>query len=198
MRPARSPHRLGHKHRTNAPYRLFETADGRYIAVTAARDGFFRDFMSVIGLERHLSDPRFATYLARKENEDALIELVAPVIRTWRGAELEQAWAATGIPCSLVNDYGQVFSDPQIEARAMVVEVDHPVAGRQKALRNPVLLDGEGLTIARPAPLLGEHTAEVLAELGYDETQISALSGAGTIILPGRNSQAANPSRRSG
>ncbi|NND49724.1 MAG: CoA transferase [Rhizobiales bacterium] len=177
------PQRLGHKHRTNAPYRLFATADDRHIAVTAARQNFFEEFMRVLGLEDHLTDPRFSTYLARKENEDALIDLVSPVIATWNADELEEAWAARGIPCSPVNDYAQVFADPQIVDRGMVVEVDHPRAGRQKALRNPVVMDRDGPDVARPAPLLGQHSAEILGELGFDQARIGKLAANGTVIL---------------
>ena len=177
------PQRLGHKHRLNAPYQLFATADGRYIAVTAARDEFFKHFMKVLGLEEHLSDPRFASYVARKKNETALIDLVTPEIRKWNAEELEAQWAAGGIPCSPVNDYEQVFNDPQIRARNMLVEVEHPRMGKQKAVRNPVLMDHDGPSIARAAPLLGEHTAEVLRELGFDQARIDALASAGIVML---------------
>ena len=177
------PQRLGHKHRLNAPYQLFPTADGRYIAVTAARDEFFKHFMTVLGLEGHLADPRFSSYVARKKNEAALIDLVTPVILTWQAEELEAKWSAAGIPCSPVNDYEQVFNDPQIRARGMLVDVDHPRMGRQKAVRNPVLMDHDGPSITRPAPLLGEHTAEILRELGFDQVRIDALAGAGAVML---------------
>ncbi len=177
------PQRLGHKHRTNAPYRLFVVTDDRHIAVTAARQNFFEEFMHVLGLDDHLTDPRFSTYLARKENEDALIDLVSPVIATWNAGELEEAWAAKGIPCSPVNDCTQVFADPQIVDRGMVVEVDHPRAGRQKAVRNPVAMDRDGPEVARPAPLLGQHSAETLGEFGFDQARIGKLAANGTVIL---------------
>lgn len=177
------PQRLGHKHRLNAPYQLFQTADDRYIAVTAARDVFFKPFMTVLGLEEHLADPRFSSYVGRKKNEDALIALVSPVIRTWKARELEAEWSAAGIPCSPVNDYAQVFDDPQIQDRKMLVEVDHPRMGKQKALRNPVLMDRDGPEIARPAPLLGEHSEQILRELGFDRAGVEALASDGTVIL---------------
>ncbi len=183
------PQRLGHKHRLNSPYQLFLTADGRYIAVTAARDEFFKSFMTVLGLVSYLQDERFTSYIARKKNEEALIELVSPVIAKWKASELEAQWAACGIPCSTVNDYQQVFSDPHIIERAMLVDVEHPVMGPQKAVRNPVLLSHDSPSIVRSAPLLGEHTAEVLRELGYDENKIKDLVNSGAILL-GKTTQA--------
>jgi crotonobetainyl-CoA:carnitine CoA-transferase CaiB-like acyl-CoA transferase len=177
------PQRLGHKHRMNAPYQLFETADDRYIAVTAARDEFFKHFMNVLGLDGHLTDPRFSSYAARKQNEAALIALVSPVIRTWKAEELEAKWAAAGIPCSPVNNYQQVFDDAQIKARGMLVEIDHPRMSRHKAVRNPVLVDGEALDIERPAPMLGEHSAEILNEIGIDLEHVELLARNGTVIL---------------
>jgi crotonobetainyl-CoA:carnitine CoA-transferase CaiB-like acyl-CoA transferase len=139
--------------------------------------------MTVLGLESYLTDPRFSTYLARKKNEPELIDLVSPVIRTWKADELEAAWAAKGIPCSTVNNYEEVFNDPHIKARGMLVDVEHPVMGTQKAVRNPVLVDGDDLDITRPAPLLGEHSAEILRELGYSNAEIDALARDGTVIL---------------
>ena len=177
------PKRLGHRHRTNAPYQLFLTGDGRYLAVTAARDEFFRSFMKVLGLERYLADPRFATYAARKTNETDLIGVVSPAIRARGAAELEAQLVEAGVACSLVNDYAQVFDDPHVRARGVAVAVNHPRMGTMQAVRNPVLLDRDGPEIRRPAPLLGEHSAEILRELGYQEERIETLTRAGIVLM---------------
>ena len=76
-----------------------------------------------------------------------------------------------------------MFNDPQIRARGMLVDVEHPRMGRQKAVRNPVLMDHDGPSIARAAPLLGEHTAENLRELGFAQARIEALATAGAVML---------------
>jgi formyl-CoA transferase len=90
-----------------------------------------------------------------------------------------------GVPCSLVNDYQQVFDDPHVRARDVLAEVEHPRMGRQRTVRNPVRLDEEGPDIARPAPLLGEHSAEILSALGLDAQRIEALTTSGIVGAPG-------------
>jgi crotonobetainyl-CoA:carnitine CoA-transferase CaiB-like acyl-CoA transferase len=173
------PQRLGHRHRVHTPAQLFETGDDRYIAISAATDDHFRKMMALLGLEGVPDDPRFGTKVNRKANEDGLLEILNPAIRKWRANELADELDKLGIPCSPVNDYAQIFDDPHIKARGLVVEVDHPTMGRTRTVRNPVLMDSEGPDIRRPAPLHGEHTGEILRELGLDADASRAGDGAG-------------------
>jgi CoA:oxalate CoA-transferase len=177
------PQRLGDHHRLNAPYSLFETGDGEYVALSGARDHFFRRIMKVLKLEQHSEDPRFLTSPARKLNETALLEIMAPAIKQWKGEELEAELAKEGIPCSLVNNYKQVMDNPQIKSRGMVVEVEHPRMGKINVVRNPVLLDRDPPQITRAAPALGQHSAEILRELGYSQERIDKLAEAGVVQL---------------
>jgi CoA:oxalate CoA-transferase len=173
------PQPLGNRHRLAAPYQLFETADRRYLAIGTPNDQLFGHLMRVLGLEAHLGDSRFASYAGRKAHEEALLSLVEPAVRARHSVELEQALRAVGVPCARVNNFKEVFEDPQIVARAVVQEVEHPRLGRMRTTRNPVLLDHDGPAIDRHAPMLGEHSAEVLQELGYSAGTIRELVDAG-------------------
>jgi crotonobetainyl-CoA:carnitine CoA-transferase CaiB-like acyl-CoA transferase len=177
------PVRLGHQHRLNAPYQLFETNDGKYIAIGTPNDELFKRFMTVLGLESSLTDPRFASYVLRKQNEPGLLEVVTPAIRQRSASELEGLLMQAGVPCSLVNDYQDVFNNPHIKARHVLQEIEHPVMGKMSAVRNPVLFDADSPTIRLPAPLLGQHSAEILRGLGYSDAAIAAFAEAGVVML---------------
>src|SRR5215470_17228902 len=170
------PKALGNRHRLNAPYQLFETRDKRYLAIGTPNDALFARLMQVLGLAEHVADPRFATYASRKAYEAPLVALIEPAL-----------------PCARVNDFKEVFDDPHIAARGVVREVDHPRLGRIKAVRNPVLLDHDGPTTRRHSPMLGEHSAEVLGELGLSPVEIDALvtAGATRVAPPGAPAVAA-------
>ena len=176
------PVRCGHQHRLNTPYQLFETSDGHYLAIGTPNDELFRRFMQAVDLEAAIADPRFATYVLRKQNEPALLEIVTPAVRRKEAAALEALLMEAGVPCSRVNNMQEVFDNPHIQARKVVEEVEHPKMGRVKSVRNPVLFDEGSPSIRRPAPLLAQHTAEILRELGYDEARIAALA-AGAVML---------------
>jgi crotonobetainyl-CoA:carnitine CoA-transferase CaiB-like acyl-CoA transferase len=173
------PQPLGNRHRLNAPYQLFETSDGRYLAIGTPNSELFGKLMQVLGLEAHLSDPRFATYASRKQYEDALLPLVEPAVRVRASHELEAALMEAGVPCARVNNFKEVFDDPHMQARGIVRDVDHPRLGKMRAVRNPILLDHDGPDLQRPSPMLGEHSEELLRELGYSPAAIGELVAAG-------------------
>ena len=186
------PQPLGNRHRLNAPYQLFETSDGRYLAIGTPNTELFGKLMQVLGLEHHLTDPRFATYASRKQNEDALLPLVEPAVRVRASHELEAALMQAGVPCARVNNFKEVFDDPHMVARGIVRDVEHPRLGAMRAVRNPVLLDHDGPDLARPSPMLGEHSEELLRELGYSAAAIGDLVAAGvTRIASAQSAEAA-------
>src|SRR5262249_52185672 len=192
LETGKPPQPLGNRHRLTAPYQLFETSDKRYLAFGTPNDALFAKLMQVLGLEAHLADARFSSYSKRKANENALIPLVEPAVRARTAAELEAALMAVGVPCACVNNFKEVFDHPQIVARDVVQEVDHPRLGKMHTTRNPILFDHDGPAIDRHAPMLGEHSAEVLTELGYSPEAIAELIATGvTAGVTKRAAQAA-------
>jgi crotonobetainyl-CoA:carnitine CoA-transferase CaiB-like acyl-CoA transferase len=177
------PQPLGHRHRLTAPYQLFETKDGRYVAIGTPNDMLFGKFMQVIGLGEHAADSRFATYAKRKANEDALVALVEPAIRQMTSDEVEKGLMVVGVPCGRMNNFKELFEHPQIVAREVVKEVEHPRLGTMRVVRNPILLDRDGPSIDRPCPVLGEHSEEILQELGYSAGEIGTLASSGVTKL---------------
>jgi crotonobetainyl-CoA:carnitine CoA-transferase CaiB-like acyl-CoA transferase len=179
------PGQLGHRHRLNAPYQLFETATGRYVAIGTPNTQLFARLMTTIGLAEHIADPRFATYASRKANEDALIALIEPAMKQQDPVKLETALVEQGVPCTLVNDVEEALTNPQSAARNVVGVLDHPQMGQIKTVRNPVLFDEDGPELKSAAPVLGQHSAEILAELGYTPARIAELVAAGVTKTAG-------------
>src|SRR5262249_17100085 len=186
------PQPLGNKHRLNAPYQLFETRDGRYLAIGTPNDQLFAKLMQVLGLEAHIADPRFASYAKRKANEEALLPIVEPAIRNRDAPELEAALVAAGGRAARDNNSKEVFDDPQIVARDVVRDVEHPRLGPMRAVRNPVLLDHDGPALDRHSPMLGEHSAEILRALGYSAAEIDALVASGVTRVASRCGETAS------
>ncbi len=177
------PERIGHQHRLNAPYQIFETQDGSYLAIGTPNDELFRRLMQVLGLESYATDVRFATYVLRKQHETDLLAVVSPALRERSAEDLEAVLMEAGVPCSRVNNFQEVFADPHIRARNVIEDVTHPRMGTTRTVRNPVLFDHDGPSIRRPAPLLGEHSAEILRELGYSAAETEGFSKAGAVVL---------------
>ena len=176
------PQALGRGHRLTAPYTIFKTRDGKYVATGAPNNELFRKLLTALGMERHLNDERFATYSLRKDHEHEVTGIVAEAILRLDAGPLEDLLVEAGVPCSRVNDYAEVFNNPQAATRDLVEEIEHPKLGRQRLARNPVLFDHDGPTITRPAPVLGQHSQTLLAEYGYGAAEIEALITAGVVV----------------
>lgn len=165
------PQPLGSAHRMTAPYQAFRCADG-YITIGAANDRTFHRLAAVLGHEEWTRDERFATNAQRVANRTALADAIEAVTAEAGCAEWLQRLERAGVPCGPINTYAQVFTDPQIVAREMAVEVDHPRLGRLRTLGTPIKMSATPLHVRRRAPLLGEHTAAVLREFGVPEPQV--------------------------
>jgi crotonobetainyl-CoA:carnitine CoA-transferase CaiB-like acyl-CoA transferase len=157
------PERLGQAHRGSSPYQCFQTSDG-YITVGASQQKFFIQLCDLVGMPELVADPRFVSNAERVKNNEALIHLLADQLRAQPSAHWLAAFDALGIPAGPVLNYDEVYTDPQILARDMVVETHHPVTGPFRTMGVTVKLSDTPGSIRRPAPRLGEHTAEILSE----------------------------------
>ncbi|HYB55937.1 MAG TPA: CoA transferase [Alphaproteobacteria bacterium] len=160
----KNPPRLGQAHRGSSPYQVFRTKDG-WITVGGGTQEFWLRLCRLLGCEELAQDARFRDNASRVAHNAELVALLeAPLARETTAHWLAKLGEA-GIPAGPVVDHAELFADPQLRAREMVVEVEHPSAGRMKTLGVPIKLSETPGSVRRPAPRLGEHTAEVLAAL---------------------------------
>jgi crotonobetainyl-CoA:carnitine CoA-transferase CaiB-like acyl-CoA transferase len=159
-----SPRRLGNAHPNIVPYQDFPTADGDFI-LTVGNDSQFRKFCEVAGRPEWADDPRFATNSARVAQRTLLIPLIKQVTVFKTTAEWVVALEQAGVPCGPINDLAQVFADPQVQARGLQVEMDHPVAGKVAQVASPIRLSDTPVEYRQAPPTLGQHTEQVLQQL---------------------------------
>ena len=174
------PGPLGSAHRMTAPYQAFKCADG-YITIGAANDRNFAKLARLLGQHHWLNDPRFTADHQRVAHRDELAALIESLTvgqpRAHWIAELEQA----GVPCGPILDYEDALTTPQAMAREMTVDIDHPTLGPMRALGTPIKMSATPLNPRRRAPLLGEHTDDVLQWAGYSENEIERLRYTGAV-----------------
>jgi crotonobetainyl-CoA:carnitine CoA-transferase CaiB-like acyl-CoA transferase len=171
----KSPQRLGNQHPSITPYETFECRDG-YIILACGNQGFWEKFCQLAGVDHLLADERFTTMKKRVENRDALTPIVAAVVRTRTRQEWYEILDREGIPCGLIKNVAEVCTDPQVLARDMVVDLQHPTAGPVKVNGIPIKLSATPGEVKDPPPLLGQQTDQILSEiLGYTASQIAEL-----------------------
>ena len=177
-----SPQAMGSAHPLNAPYQAFQTADG-WINIGAANQANWERMLTLIEAEELNDDPRFSSNAMRIENRVVLAETLSLVFLKHSTAHWLEAFEKAGVPAGPVLSITEMHADPQALARDMIVSTDHPVAGQVKTIGHPVKFSETPGGVKRPAPLMGQHTAEVLREIGYSESQIVAMAAAGVIKL---------------
>jgi crotonobetainyl-CoA:carnitine CoA-transferase CaiB-like acyl-CoA transferase len=159
------------------PYQTFRTKT-RDLALGVGSDKLWRTFCPLVGLEWMVRDPRYASNAARVANRDSLIAALQEVFLTRSYEEWEPILMGAGIPVGAINTIDQVVAHPQVRARGALVECEHPVAGTVQVVGPPVRLSETPGSIRRPAPLLGQHTEDVLREkLGMEDAEIERLRG---------------------
>jgi formyl-CoA transferase len=171
---------MGSAHRLGAPYQALRAADG-YFTVGAGSDKLFSSLCKALGREELAKDERFSKRAGRLANRPALIAEIENVTRAKNKAEWLEQLEKAGVPAGPINNYAEALADPHTLAREMVVDLQHPGAGAIKALGVPVKLSETPGAVERAAPLLGEHTAEILKELCYSEIEERALRAKGVI-----------------
>ncbi len=171
----RVPGKLGSAHRLTAPYQALRTADG-YITVGGNTQPLFERLCTAVEAPQLAEDPRFATNDDRMANVSELVEELEAALASRTTDEWVAALVDGGVPCGPIHDYAEVFADEHTRAREMEVTVEHPVEGTIRGLGIPVKLSDTPGSVRRPAPLLGQHTEEILREAGFSAEEISALS----------------------
>jgi crotonobetainyl-CoA:carnitine CoA-transferase CaiB-like acyl-CoA transferase len=174
----RAPGKLGSAHRLTAPYQALRTRDG-HLTVAGNTQPQWEKLCAVIGREDLVADARFATNGDRMANRPALVAELEAALSAGGTDEWVARLEEAGIAAGPIHDYAEVFADPHTRAREMEVTMEHPEEGTVRGLGIPVKLSDTPGSVRRAAPLLGEHTAEVLREAGLGEEEIAALTARG-------------------
>jgi crotonobetainyl-CoA:carnitine CoA-transferase CaiB-like acyl-CoA transferase len=171
----------GSAHILSAPYQAFRAADG-WLTIGGANQANWERLARVLGAPEWLDDERFRTNADRMKNLADLTPLINEKLKLRPVREWIAALEPVGVPCGPINSIADMAADPQTAAREMVVELDHPRAGTTRALGLPIKLSASPGKVTRPAPVLGQHTREVLAEFGFSSGEIEALVGSGAAV----------------
>jgi crotonobetainyl-CoA:carnitine CoA-transferase CaiB-like acyl-CoA transferase len=177
-----NPPRLGNQHPNIVPYQVFATADGA-IVLSIGNDPTFKRFCENFGLEHLLADERFATNPARVQNRALVTDTLTPVMKRHTTKEWVEKLEALKIGCGPINKLSEVFADPHVQARNMLVKMPHPQAegGAVTVIANPVKLSGTPADYRLTPPALGADTAEVLGGLGMTDAEVAALREKGIV-----------------
>lgn len=168
------PVRLGNEHPNVVPYQVFPTGDAEMV-VAVGNDRQFAKFAEVLGMPEMASDAKFATNPQRVAHREELIDIISRRMKEKASGEWRSLLQKAGIPHGPINDLQRLFEDPQVAARDMVLEVEHPTANKIKLVGSPLKFSRTPVSIRRHPPLHSEHTSEILQELGYSKDEISEL-----------------------
>lgn len=161
------PKRHGNAHPNIVPYQSFQSSDG-WFAIAVGNDRQFERLCAVLDRLEFASDEKFKTNAARVQNRDELIEMFKPVFRADSTAVWLKKLEESQIPCGPINDFEQVFGMPAVAERDMLIEMDHPTIGKLPLVGSPLKMSETPVEYKSPPPLMGEHTQEILQELGLN------------------------------
>jgi crotonobetainyl-CoA:carnitine CoA-transferase CaiB-like acyl-CoA transferase len=170
----RLPRSNGNAHPNIQPQDVFDCRDGKMV-LAVGNDGQFAKFCQIIGQPDLAQDERYATNAARVRHQDTLTPLLRACLMREDRAHWVDALGDAGVPCGPINSVAEVFDDPQIKHRRMKIDLPHPLSGTVSLLTSPIRMTEAPLSVNRAPPLLGEHTEQILRELGLDADKIRAL-----------------------
>jgi crotonobetainyl-CoA:carnitine CoA-transferase CaiB-like acyl-CoA transferase len=177
------PEPLGSAHRVSAPYQAVRTADG-YITIGATSPRNWTAFCEALGLEHLEHDPRFASVAGRRQRYQELAVIIEEVTQTQPSQHWYRLLEQAGVPCGILNRIDQVVEDAQVRSREFVLDLPHPKLGRVRVTGSPMRFSKTPVRLDHAGPLLGEHTLEVLGDLGLDERDVAELEDRG-VVAPG-------------
>ncbi len=170
----------GNNHPTSIPTGVFATADG-HINIAAAGDAIYRRLAAALDAPQLAGNPDYATGRARLQNRDALNAEIEAITRTRSSADWVSALNEQGVPCGPINSIDQVFADPQVQHLGIARSIAHPTRGEVTVVGQAVSLSRTPWQLRRPTPGMGEHTDEILHELGYDEAAVAQMHEEGAV-----------------
>jgi crotonobetainyl-CoA:carnitine CoA-transferase CaiB-like acyl-CoA transferase len=175
-----APGRVGNRHPMITPYESFETSDG-YVIFAVGNQRLWESFVKVLGREDLNQDPRFSDMKSRNQNPGELKIILEEITRGKTTGEWVEIMEKAGVPCGRIRTIDQVLTDPHVDIREMVVEVEHSTAGPIKLIGVPTKLSLTPGAVTLPPPTLGQHTVEILNSLGYKDEDIKMMQGEGVV-----------------
>lgn len=174
------PSRMGNRHPTIVPYEAFDASDGPFV-IAGGNDEIWQRLCGAIGLPSLADDPRFRTNKDRVAHYGPLKRALDDVLRTQTRATWVRRLTDAGVPCGSVREVGEVLADPQLAARQMIVDLDHPTVGATRVIGSPLKFSETPSSVRTAPPTLGQHTRTIVEALGYTAAQIEALKQRGVV-----------------